>query len=361
MSANRYNRRRALASFAGLLAASPVLRAQGVQRSVGEPPGRLTPIDEFANVPEFEDMARRNLNAETFARIADGDRQALDRITFRPRMMVNTYGLDLTLNLFGRTMFAPILVGPASRQDSLHPAGELATAKGATAAKAVLVAAERSGTSRQETSAAAPDAWRQFYPRADFGGLVADAQEAVAAGCPAICLTVGDTGRGHALRSGRNWSTGTPTRYDWDQLARLQESAGTRLVLKGIMEPDDAGMAAESGLAGIIASNHGAGRSAGTAEPVSALPKIADAVEGRIPILVDGGFRTGGDVIKAIALGATGVLLCRPVLWGLAAYGAAGVQKVIEMLQTEMAKDMVQVGAVNLAAIRRDHVRIHSR
>ena len=356
-----YTRRRALTSFAGLLAASPSLRAQGVRRSIGEPPGRITPIDEFANVPEFEDMARRKLNAETFARIADGDRQALDRITFRPRMMVNTYGLDLTLNLFGRTMFAPILVGPASRQGRFHPEGELATAEGSTAAKAVLVAAERSSTSLQETSAAAPDAWRQFYPRADFGELVAGAQEAVAAGCPAICLTVGDTGRGHALRSGRNWSTGAPTRYDWDQLVRLQESAGTRLVLKGIMEPDDAGMAAESGLAGIIASNHGAGRSAGTAEPVSALPKIADAVEGRIPILVDGGFRTGGDVIKAIALGATGVLLCRPVLWGLAAYGAAGVQKVLEMLQTEMAKDMVQVGAVNLAAIRRDHVRIHSR
>lgn len=361
MSRNSYSRRRALASFAGLLAASPCLRAQGVRRSVGEPPGRITPLDEFANVPEFEEMARRKLNAETFARIAGGDRQALDRITFRPRMMVNTYGLDLTLNLFGQSMFAPILVGPAARQDSFHPDGELATAQGATAAKAVLVAAERSGTSLQESSAVAPDAWRQFYPQADFGKLVADAQEAVAAGCPAICLTVGDTGRGHALRGGRIWSDGAPTRYDWDQLARLQEAAGTRLVLKGVMEPDDARKAAESGLAGIVASNHGAGQSAGTAEPVSLLPRIAEAVEGRIPVLVDGGFRTGGDVIKAIALGATGVLVCRPVLWGLSAYGAAGVQKVVEMLQTEMAKDMVQVGAVNLAAIRRDHVRVHSR
>ena len=361
MSAHRYSRRRALASFAGLLAASPCLRAQGVRRSVGEAPGRITPLDEFANVPEFEEMARRKLNAETFARIASGDRRALDRITFRPRMMVNTYGLDLTLNLFGQSMFAPILVGPASRQDSFHPDGELATAQGATAAKAVLVAAERSGTPLQASSAAAPDAWRQFYPQADFGNLVAAAQESVAAGCPAICLTVGNTGRGHALRGGRAWSADAPTRYDWDQLVRLQEAAGTRLVLKGVMDPDDAHKAAESGLAGIVASNHGAGQSAGTAEPVSMLPRIADAVEGRLPVLVDGGFRTGGDIIKALALGATGVLVCRPVLWGLAAYGAAGVRKVVEMLQTEMAKDMVQVGAVNLAAIRRDHVRIHSR
>ena len=191
--------------------------------------------------------------------------------------------------------------------------------------------------------------------------MVTRAQSAAAAGCPAICLTVGDTGRGHALREGRAWSTGAPARYDWDRLVQLQEAAGTRLVLKGVMGPEDARKAAESGLSGIIVSNHGTGQPAGTAEPISMLPKIAEAVEGRIPILVDGGIRTGGDVIKAIALGATGVLVCRPVLWGLAAYGADGVRKVVEMFQTEMARDMVQVGAVNLAGIRRDHIRIHSR
>ena len=111
----------------------------------------------------------------------------------------------------------------------------------------------------------------------------------------------------------------------------------------------------------MIVSRHGAGRAAGAAEPISALPAVADAVEGRIPVLVDGGFRRGGDALKALALGASAVLVCRPALWGLAAYGAAGVQKAIEMLQTELAQDMVQVGAVNLAAIRRDHVRVHSR
>ena len=357
----RYSRRRALTSFAGLLAASPCLRAQGVQRSIGEPPGRITPIDEFANVPEFEEMARRKLNAETFARIAGGDRRALDRITFRPRMMVNTYGLDLSLNLFGQSMPTPILVGPASRQDRFHTEGELATARGAAAAKATIVSAERSGTPLQESITVAPGAWRQFYPDADFDRLVTRAQSAATAGCSAICLTVGDTGRGHAFREGRAWSTGAPTRYDWDRLVRLQEAAGTRLVLKGVLGPDDARMAAESGLSGIIVSNHGTGQPAGTAEPISMLPKIAEAVEGRVPILVDGGIRTGGDVIKAIALGATGVLVCRPVLWGLAAYGADGVRKVVEMFQTEMARDMVQVGAVNLASIRRDHIRIHSR
>ena len=91
------------------------------------------------------------------------------------------------------------------------------------------------------------------------------------------------------------------------------------------------------------------------------LPAVAEAVAGRVPVLVDGGFRRGGDVLKAIALGATAVLVCRPALWGLAAYGAEGVQTVLELLQTELAKDLVHVGAPNLAAVRRDHVRVHSR
>ena len=355
------DRRRALAGFAGLLAGSPYLHAQGAPKLKGEPPGRTTPIDALANVPEFEPMAQRKLNAETFARIAGGDRGALERITFRPRMMVQTLDLDLSLDLFGQRMLAPILVGPASRQTRFHPDGERANAQGAAAAKAVIVTAELSGVSLAESVGVAPGAWRQLYPNADLNAVIGRAQEAEAAGCRAICLTLGDTGRGPALRPGRAWSNGASVSYSWDQIERLRDSVSLPLVLKGVMGPSAASIAAERGLAGIALSNHGTSQSAGIAEPVSMLPEVAEAVEGRIPILVDGGFRRGSDVLKAIALGATAVLVCRPALWGLSAYGARGVQKVIEMLQSELAQDMVQVGAVNLAAIRRDHVRIHSR
>lgn len=355
------NRRRALACFAGLLAGSPCLRGQNSPSVKGEPPGRITPLDGFANVPEFEPMAQRKLNAETFARIAGGDRSALDRITFRPRMMVPTLDLDLTLDLFGQQMFAPILVGPASRQRRFHPGGERANAEGAAAAKAVIVTAERSGISLEESIGAAPGAWRQLYPHADLNVVIARAQEAKSAGCRTICLTLGDTGRGPALRPGREWANGTPVRYTWDEIERLRNAVDLPLVLKGLVAPSQARVAADRGIAGIALSNHGTSQPAGLAEPVSLLPEVYAAVEGRIPILVDGGFRRGSDVIKAIALGATAALVCRPALWGLAAYGAPGVQKVLEMLQSELAKDMVQVGAVNLAAIRRDHVRIHRR
>lgn len=348
MSAPRIDRRRALASFAALLAGSPGLRAQRAPRLVGEPPGRITPLEALASVPEFEPMAERKLNAETFSRIADGERGALDRITFRPRMMVNTEQLDLSLELCGQQMFAPILVGPASGQRRFHPDGELAVAQGAAAAKATLITAERSGAPVAEAIAAAPGAWRQVYPAADFGALAERVRLAAEAGCRAVCLTLG------ALVE-------RPSTYGWAAIERLRDAAGLPLLLKGVMRPEEARAAADRGIAGVIVSRHGAGRAAEAAEPISALPAVADAVEGRIPVLVDGGFRRGGDALKALALGASAVLVCRPALWGLAAYGAAGVQKAIEMLQTELAQDMVQLGAVNLAAIRRDHVRVHSR
>ncbi len=342
-------RRSALASLASLLAASPCLRAQGALGMPGVAARGLPPLDEFANVPEFEPVARGALSEATFARIAGGERAALERITFRPRMMVNTKELDLSLDLLGQRMFAPILVGPASRQAALHADGERATASGAASADATLVSAERSGTPLAETLALAPGAWRQLYPDPDPAALVGRAQEAHAAGAGAICLTIGD-------RDERG-----PHRHGWSVIERLRRSVAAPLVIKGIMQADDAAEAARRGIAALIVSNHGSGRPAGQAEPVEVLEAVVEAVVGRIPVLVDGGFRRGSDVIKALALGATAVLVCRPVLWGLAAYGSRGVRKVVEMLQTELARDMTQVGAVNLAAIRRDHIRVHSR
>ena len=352
MSGVHHSRRQALYGLASLVASSPCLRAAQAPELVGEAPGRMTPLDEFANVPEFEEMARRSLSQRAFRRIAGGERSALERITFRARMMVNTKALDLSLELFGQPMFAPILVGPASRQGQFHSDGELATAAGAAAAKATLVTAEHSGAPLAKTIEAAPGAWRQLYPDADVGALSERIQAAVEAGARTICLSLGEE------RGGR---TGAPVRHGWDVLEQLRDAATVPLVLKGVMQPADALEAAHRGIAGVVVSNHGTGQAQGEAEPVAVLPAIAEAVAGRIPLLVDGGFRRGSDVLKAIALGATAALVCRPVLWGLAAYGAAGVQKVVEMLQTELAKDMVQVGAVNLAAIRRDHIRIHSR
>ena len=136
MSAMEYTRRRALAAFASFVAGSPLLRAQEL---TGEPPGRITPLGEFVNSFEFELAARRKLPSTVFSTIAGGDRADMDRVTFRPRMMVDTTKLDLTTEMFGQRLFAPIVVGPAAQQQKIHAEGELAMVRGASAAQAPVV------------------------------------------------------------------------------------------------------------------------------------------------------------------------------------------------------------------------------
>lgn len=343
MSKMSLTRRRALAGYAALLAASP-LRGQAL---AGEPPGRIAPVGELINAFEFEAMAERKLASADFKEICGGDRRAFDRITFRPRMMVDTTKLDLTLNLFGQNMFAPLLVGPLSGQKRFHPDGELAMARGASAAKAVMVIADRSSYPFDQIAAQAKTGfWYQVYPEPDITAVRDRAQRAIAAGCKAVCLTLGVPDQ-------------PPSAWDWNAIDRFRKGVAAPLVLKGIMRPEEARTAIQNGAQGILISSYSGPSIAGLASPMEALPAIADAVAGKAPILIDGGFRRGSDVLKAIALGAQGVLLGRPALWGLAAYGAAGVQSILELLQTELARDMAMCGAVNLQSAGRALVKIH--
>src|SRR5262249_6585984 len=149
-------------------------------------------------------------------------------------------------------------------------------------------------------------------------------QKAVDSGCKVVCLTLGTSGAA----------------ADWSTIDRLRQGIGVPLVLKGIMTPDEAQAAAKRGVGGIGISRYGGRSITGQAAPIEVLPSIVDAVGGAVPVLIDGGFRRGSDILKALALGAQAVLVARPPLWGLAAYGAEGVQTVLEMLQNELARDM---------------------
>jgi 4-hydroxymandelate oxidase len=310
----------------------------------GEDPGRIAPLEDLVNTSEFEAMARRKLDSQTFGLIAGGDRKAFDRITLRPRMMVNTTKLDLTSTLFGQQMFAPILIGPLSQQKRFHAEGELATARGAAAAKAVMVIADRSGFPLDQIAAQAKGAvWYQVSPEADVDAARGRVRDAVSAGCKAVCLTAGG--------------------WDWSGIDRFRQGMAVPLLLKGIMSAGEARTAVDKGVQGIVVSGYTAGYTeasvSGLAAPIEVLPGIVDAVGGKIPILIDGGFRRGSDMLMALALGASAVMVGRPVLWGLGAYGAEGVQRVIEMLQSELARDMAMCGKVNLKALDRTVVRIH--
>jgi 4-hydroxymandelate oxidase len=343
MSRPPLTRRRALASYAALLAASP-LRAQTL---AGEPPGRVAPVEELVNAFEFEAMAQRKLDSGAFAEIAGSDRKPFDRITFRPRLMVNTTKLDLTADLFGLKMFAPVLIGPLSEQKRFHPDGELAMARGASAAKAVMVIATRSSCAFDQIAAQLKgNFWYQVYPEPDASAVRERAQQAITSGCKAVCLTLGVPDQ-------------PPVVWDWSAIDRFRQGLKVPLILKGIMRADEARTAIQNGVQGILISNY-AGRSVnGLASPMETLPAIADAVGGKAPILIDGGFRRGSDVLKALAFGARAVLVGRPTLWGLAAYGAVGVQSVMELMQTELARDMAMCGAANLQSINRSVVKIH--
>jgi 4-hydroxymandelate oxidase len=145
----------------------------------------------------------------------------------------------------------------------------------------------------------------------------------------------------------------------WSAIDQLRQGIGVPFLLKGIMSPEEAQSAVQKGVQGIVVSNYGGLLTPGLASPMEMLPAIADAVAGRVPVLVDGGFRRGSDILKALVLGAQGVFLARPVMWGLSAYGAEGVQGVLEMLQTELGRSIAQCSKPNLKALDRSVVKIH--
>jgi 4-hydroxymandelate oxidase len=314
-----------------------------MQQLIGEPPGRITPVAETVNIFEVEAMAQRKLYSLTYAEIAGSDRRVFDRMTFRPRMMVNTTKLDLTLPIFGGSMFAPIVGGPISQQKRFHPDGELATARGLTAAKAVMVVSDRSSCPIDQIAAEAKSGyWYQIYPDTAKDRL-RSAVSSPGNGCKAVCLTLSDTA------------------MDWKSIDALRQNLNVPFLLKGIMTAEEASEAIRNGVQGIVVSNYVGAATAATAlaSPMEVLPAIADAVAGKIPILIDGSFRRGSDILMALALGASAVMIGRPVAWGLAAYGADGVQHVVELLQSELARDMAMCGKVNLKAIDRSMIKVH--
>jgi 4-hydroxymandelate oxidase len=236
------------------------------------------------------------------------------------------------------------MVAPISEQKRFHPDGELATAKGATAAKALMIVSSRSSVPVDQIAAQASGFWYQVY--ASDAAAKAQIADGVKAGAKAIVITVGvaPAAGGKAVAAPVNWVA----------VDALKQGVTVPVVVKGIATAVNATAALQHGVQGIIVSNHG-----GKDSLILELPKIVDAVAGKVPVLIDGSFRRGTDVVKALAFGAQGVIVGRPVMWGLAAYGDAGVQGVVEMLQTELARYMGMCGKPTIKALDRTVVKIH--
>jgi 4-hydroxymandelate oxidase len=360
MKKTALTRRQALAGFGSLAAAAPLMADQSPVLAP-EPAGRIAPRNDLVNVLEFESMAERKLAPPVYKTIAGSDRSFFERITFRPRMMVPTTQMDLSLPLFGEKMFAPIMAGPLAKMQNYHPDGETGVVRAASAAKAWVVVSSESSVPVEKIAAESKTVlWYQVFLEGDMSAQRTKMDQAVKAGCKAICITAGVPFRNAEAKAGpAKLAAMSRPALNWDVIEQLRKGINVPVLIKGIMTPDEAESAIKRGVQGIVVSNYGGLLTPGMASSLEMLPSIADAVAGRVPILIDGSFRRGSDIFKALAFGATAVMIGRPIAWGLAAYGPEGTQQVLEMLQTEVARDMAHTGRPTLKDIDRTVVKLH--
>ena len=285
--------------------------------------------------------------------------QAWRRISIRPRVLVDVSDRDLSTTLLGVRRPHPLIVAPMAFHRLVHPEAEPETARGAAAARTPFCLSTLATTSPADLAAAVPEAprWFQLYVFKDRGvtsGLVAAAAEH---GYEALVLTVDLPVQGRRerdLRAAFRIDASVPSvggragmslpemveQFDptltWDDLESLADESSVPVLVKGILTAEDARRALESGVAGVVVSNHGGRQLDTVAAGANALPAVVDELGGELDVLVDGGIRRGTDVLKAMALGARAVMVGRPAIWGLAVGGAEGVRHVLEILLAEL-------------------------
>jgi 4-hydroxymandelate oxidase len=390
----RTTRREALVSTLGLAAAGLAGPRRSAEAEEPPTPAPTGPVPLPVSLGDFESLAQGRMSHLAFEYVTGGagdeitlreNRVAFDRIRLRPRVLVDVSKLDTRVSLLGLELPFPILLAPTAYHRLVHEEGELATVRGANAAGAALVVSSFATTSVEEMSAIATcPLWFQLYVQPDRGFTRELVQRAEQAGCRALCVTVDSPvmgarnreqrlrfalppgteranlrGLGKAARATERpneqkiYSAILDPSLTWREIEWLQSFARVPLLLKGILNPDDARRAAEAGVAGVIVSNHG-GRVLDTVPAtVDALPMVVDQTAGRVLVLVDGGIRRGTDVLKALALGARAVLIGRPYLYGLGALGAEGVTRVVNVLKSEFEMAMALTGRPTLQGIDR--------
>jgi isopentenyl diphosphate isomerase/L-lactate dehydrogenase-like FMN-dependent dehydrogenase len=351
------------------------------------------------NVFDLEELARKNLPPAHFGFLATGvddevtlraNREGFLKYKIRSRRLVDTRHIDMSVELLGTRWPTPIVLAPVASQRAFHEDGELATAKAAGARNHLQILSTNTTVSVEEvTTANGSPVWYQLYPTAKWSvtqGLVKRAQ---AAGCPAVALTVDQATAGsretlararksddrdctncHAQTPGAGFMrkpmykdldtaglSGSSTPHlTWEFVDRLKDFTTMKVLLKGIVTEEDARLAIEHGVDGVIVSNHGGRGEESGRSTIESLPEVVDAIGGKIPVLIDSGFRRGTDIFKALALGAKGVCIGRPYLWGLAAFGQAGVERALELLTKELEMAMRMNGAPTTGSITRRFV-----
>jgi 4-hydroxymandelate oxidase len=352
---------------------------------------RAQPLNDVFNLRDFEELARRSMPSDAFDYYAGGAGDEIGlrenvasfaRWKLRPRVLVDVSSIDISTEILGTRVAMPVGLAPTALQRLAHPDGEVATARAADATGVLFcLSTLGSRTIEDVAEAAGKPLWFQLYVHKDRGVSRSLIERAEAAGFDALVVTVDLPIVGYRERDLRNHFVIAPELYGnfvvagdegrelhelvqslsdraltWDDLGWIRDTTSLPIVIKGILTPEDAALAAEHEVDAIVVSNHGARQLDRTVLAIEVLEDVVEAVDGRIEVYMDGGVRRGTDVVTALALGARAVFIGRPYLFALAAAGQRGVERAIELMAAETENAMALLGAPNVGAISRANV-----
>lgn len=361
-------------AFLRFLAGSPLFAVQAPDEFIISSP------EQAINVLEFEAAAKRALPPAHWGYLSTGvdddatlkaNREGFTHYQLRPRRLVDTTKIDMSVELFGTTWETPIFLSPSGTL--FHPEGPLPVARAAEKQRTLQVLGgfqERNQPIEKVMNARGGPVWYQLYASQDWATTEQTVRRIERSGCPVLVWTVDILG-------GRNLETAQRLRrldtrecmschttdpqvrpgqagrntLTWETLRRLKNTTSMKVLVKGIETSDDAELCVQYGADGVIVSNHGGRATESGRATIDSLPEVIQAVRGRIPVLVDGGFRRGTDVFKALALGARAVGIGRPYMWGVAAFGQPGVETVLAILRREFDLVMAECGKRSIREI----------
>jgi 4-hydroxymandelate oxidase len=390
LSRNRRN-------FLRFLAGSPLFAKAWAEGLPGVPASIITSPKDALNIMDFEEAGRKMVPPAHWGYMATGveddatlklNHEAYSHIQLRPRRLIDVSKIDMSVELFGKAYETPIYICPVGSQKAFYPAeGELATARAAKAKHHLQVLSTQTSTPVEEVAQAlGTPPWYQLYMPLTWDATEKLVKRVEDAGCPVLAWTIDLLGGRDTETSERYRKVDTrdctqchnsprggsmakpkpmfrdipqgfnPPQATWEYVGRLKKMTKMKLVLKGIETGEDARLAVEHGVDGIMVSNHGGRANEDLRATIQSLPEVVDAVNGRVPVMVDGGVRRGADVYKALALGAKAVGIGRPYIWGLSAFGQPGVERVLEILRAELELTMKQLGTRSIKEITRASV-----
>jgi len=386
-------RRQMAKKFAALLAASPLMAQQtGMQALTHEGPDAVPPYNmplvppvasyslaDVVNVFDFRDLvdkyAPRNISQNIDLGVEDeisvrANRAAYSRVWLRPRTMIDVSQVDTSIELLGQKLDSPIMMDPTGGKAGI-PDGDHTAALGARDAKTLYsVATTGDWMNKLHASNSAPTWWSNSYTLVSKQVAVDFAKRSVDTGCCGFILTSTDPWNANRDRNLHLQAKANPEKFrgggrmtpfapelTWEVIEWIRVVSDLPIIIKGVLDPDDAELAVAKGAQAIVCSNTGGRGMDGAMATLEALPALVKAVNGRIPVLLDGGIRRGDDILKGLALGATAVLCARPYVWGLGAFGREGVVRTFEMLKAELKTAMALAGVPNLASIPPDLVQ----